>query len=70
MHEQPLGQRLARTWHRPGATFQSTEGTRYQADHNGTLRRIDSPPQRMTKREKKALKRARTRDRLLGRNVA
>ncbi|HKQ98498.1 MAG TPA: hypothetical protein VJV75_11530 [Candidatus Polarisedimenticolia bacterium] len=66
MHE-PL---LQKTRHQPGATFQSTAGVRYRADVHGTLRRIDSPPQRVTKREKKALKRARIRERHLGRNVA
>jgi len=61
---------MQKTRHTPGATFQSANGTRYKADVYGTLRRLDSPPQRMTKREKKAQKRARIRQRYLGRSVA
>jgi len=50
--------------HKPGGAYQSTSGVRYKADQAGTLRRIDAGP-RPTKAEKKALKRARARERRL-----
>jgi hypothetical protein len=52
----------SKTFHVPARTYQATCGTRYQADVNGSLRKIDAG-RRLTKAEKKAAKRARRRSR-------